>query len=111
VETSNGRLLRSVELKNGPKDRCPIAWSADGNWLAQGDETGQITLWNLRSDKEAATFPAQLGPVKSLALSHDGRVLATLGEENKLHLWNLEGWQPKNRLAAKPKTKKPVPAD
>ena len=108
VDTSNGRLLRSVELKNGLKDRHPVAWSTDGAWLAQGDEAGQVTLWNLRLDKEAATFPAQLGPVKALALSADGRVLATLGEENKLHLWNLENWQPKNRVAPKPKSAKPA---
>ncbi len=111
VDTSNGRLLRSVELKNGLPDRHPVAWSADGTWLTQGDEAGQVTLWNLRLDKEAAIFPAQLGPVKALALSADGRVLATLGEENKLHLWNLKNWQPKNRVAPKPKTAKPVTTD
>ncbi|MFM9964921.1 MAG: hypothetical protein ACKV2Q_27275 [Planctomycetaceae bacterium] len=108
VDASNGRLLRSLELKAGLKDRHPVTWSADGAWVAQGDETGQVTLWNLRFDKEAAYFPAQLGPVKALALSADGRVLATLGEENKLHLWNLENWQPKNRVATKPKTAKPA---
>ena len=111
IDTSNGRLLRSVELKHGLKDRHPAAWSADGTWMAQGDETGQVTLWNLRIDKEAAVFPAQLGPVKALTLSSDGRVLATLGEENKLHLWNLEGWQPKNRVAAKAKATKPASTD
>lgn len=104
VETSNGKLLRSVELRDAAKDRSPLAWSADGTWLAQGDEVGNVMLWNLRVEKEAAVFPAQLGPVKALTLSHDGRLLATLGEENKLHLWNLDGWQPKNRIAAKPKT-------
>lgn len=108
VDSSNGRLLRSVELRDGGKDRGPIAWSADGTWLAQGDDAGSITLWNLRVEKEAAIFAAQLGPVKSLALSRDGRLLATLGEENKLHLWNLDGWQPKNRVAAKPKAAKPT---
>lgn len=105
VETSSGKLLRLVELSEMSRDRKPpLAWSADGTWLAQGDAVGNVTLWNLRVEKEAAIFPAQLGPVTALTLSQDGRLLATLGEENKLHLWNLEGWQPKNRLAAKPKT-------
>lgn len=108
VDTSNGRLLRSVERRDRGKNLGPLAWSADGTWLAQGDDAGNVTLWNLRTDKEAAIFPAQLGPVKTLALSHDGRMLATLGEENKMHLWNLDGWQPKNRVAAKPKTPKPA---
>ncbi len=108
VEISNGRLNRSVELRDGQKDRGPVTWSADGTWLAQGDETGHVTLWNLRAEKEASRFAAQLGPVKALALSHDGRVLATLGEENKLHLWNLEGRQPKNRISTKSKTAKPT---
>lgn len=106
VDTSNGRLVRSVELRDGFKNRDLLTWSADGTWLAQGDEAGQVTLWNLRSEKEGAYFSAQLGPLKSLALAHDGRLLATLGEENKLHLWNLESWVPKNRIAAKPKTTK-----
>lgn len=111
VEISNGRLTRSLELRQGHNDHSRLAWSSDGTWLAQGDDSGYVTLWNLRTDKEAAIFAAQLGPLKTLALSHDGRVLATLGEENKLHLWNLEGWQPKNRVAAKAKTTKPTSVD
>lgn len=107
VDTSNGRLLRTVELRDVA--RSPLGWSSDGMWMAQGDDVGYVTLWNLRVEKEAAIFPAQLGPVKALALSHDGRVLATLGEENKLYFWNLEGWQPKNRVAAK-STKMTKPA-
>jgi WD40 repeat protein len=108
VETSNGKLLRSIELRDGTKQRNPLAWSADGTWLAQGDDAGNVTLWTLRTNKEAATFPSQLGPIKAIALSQDGRLLTTLGEENRLHLWNLDGWQPKNRVAAKPKTIKPA---
>lgn len=110
VDTSNGRILRTIERRDTGKNRSPMAWSADGLWVAQGDDVGNVTLWSLRTDKEAAIFQAQLGPVNSIALSPDGRTLATLGEENKLHLWNLDGWQPKNRVAAKPKGAKPQPS-
>lgn len=103
VDTSNGRLLRGVDLKDGPRDRGPCAWSSDGLWFVQGDNVGNVALWSLRSDKEPGYFTAQLGPVKALALSHDGQMLATLGEENQLHVWNLAGWQPKNRVIAKAK--------
>ena len=93
-------MVRGVDLKDGPRERGPYAWSGDGNWLAQGDN---VALWNLRTDKEPGYFTAHLGPVKALTLSHDGQTLATLGEENQLHVWNLASWQPKNRVIAKAK--------
>lgn len=108
VEATNGRLARSIELRDGGKGRGPYCWSADGNWLVQGDNVGNIALWSLKIDKEPAYFPAHLGPVKALALSPDGQTLASLGEENQLHLWNLSGWVPKNRVIAKRQATKPA---
>jgi WD40 repeat protein len=111
-DTSNGRTLRSIELRDGQHERGPYAWSGDGQWLVQGDNIGNVAVWNLRTDKEPGYFTAQRSPIKALALSHSGQVLATLGEENQLHLWNLTGWTPKNRVPTKSKTiAKPVSSD
>lgn len=112
VDTSNSRLLRSVELRDGHQERGPYARSEDGHWLVQGDNIGNVALWNLRADKEPGYFTAQRGPVKALALSHNGQFLATLGEENQIHLWHLGGWTPKNRVTLKTKSvSKPVSSD
>lgn len=111
-DTSNGRTLRSIELRDGQHERGPYAWSGDGQWLVQGDNIGNVAVWNLRTDKEPGFFTAQRSPIKALALSHSGQVLATLGEENQLHLWNLASWTPKNRVPTKSKTiAKPVSSD
>lgn len=110
VDTSNGRLLRAIDLKDGSKDRGPYAWSSDGSWFVQGDNAGNVALWNLRLEKEPGYFTAHLGPVKALALSHDGQTLASLGEENQLHLWNLANWLPKNRVIAKKQATRPAPS-
>ncbi len=112
IDTSNSRLLRSVELRDGQQHRGPYTWSGDGCWLVQGDNLGNVAVWNLRTEKEPGFFTAQRGPVKALALSHNGQFLATLGEENQLHLWHLAGWTPKNRVTLKPKSaSKPASTD
>gem|GEM_PF-2645365 len=110
LDTHNGRIARSIELKDGSKERGPYAWSGDGNWLAQADNAGHVALWNLRLEKEPGYFAAHLGPIKTLALSQDGQLLATLGEENQLHLWSLSNWLPKNRVVVKKSPTKPTPS-
>ncbi len=112
VDTASSRLLRSVELRDGQQERGPYARSEDGHWLVQGDNIGNVAVWNLRAEKEPGYFTAQRGPIKALALSHSGQVLATLGEENQLNVWHLTGWTPKNRVTLKPKSaSKPASTD
>lgn len=98
IETKRGVTLLDV-LKGQPVGqtdlvrvhwgRPVIAFSADGGWMASGDDGGQIALWDL--DKRTGPFPfkAHSGPVVGIAFSTTSGKLVTAGEENFIRVWKL----------------------
>jgi WD40 repeat protein len=87
------------------KDTCPLlcaAISRDGKTLAFGggmqeDETRkhpkvvELTLWDLVKDKKLGSFSDIAEPVRSVAFSPDGKLLASAGgdSEGELIVWDV----------------------
>ena len=72
-----------------------LAWSADGRTLVVGEGTGFIRF--LDAENFAPVAPARLiaaGFVADLATSTDGRLLASLGTDGDLLLWDAATWRP-----------------
>lgn len=97
-EASTGRLVHTlVEHKPMTPHHFPsmlfaVAWSADGQFLATGDKVGHIAVWESASGKKLAELEApilytwdpkqrrhSIGGIRSLAFSHDGRLIAAGG--------------------------------
>ena len=54
-----------------------IAWSPDGRILAIGASNGNITLWDMQSDKQLRTLSTSIGNINAIAWSPDGHTLAS----------------------------------
>jgi WD40 repeat protein len=73
-----------------------LAFSASGDWLASGDEAGQLMLWPVvcvaQSGADACAAPILLGEktgaVRVLAFSPQQSLLASGGEDGRVHLWD-----------------------
>ncbi|MFE4966018.1 hypothetical protein [Streptomyces sp. NPDC056660] len=99
--TSHGQLLdlrtgrvRRQALTSG--DVTALTFSPDGRYLAAGDESGQVTVWDGSARRRRVVLPAHpakagdgaSGAVSALAFSPDDRTLATAAQDGTLRLWD-----------------------
>lgn len=66
-----------------------IATSADGSWIATGDQNGNVAIWNLQDGKEIARFEGQSGVVVSLEISPDKTKLVS-ASGHTVYLWDIK---------------------
>jgi pre-mRNA-processing factor 19 len=91
IETGK-TLLQMVEPDNSPLTSSML--HPDGLILATGTDSNLIRIWDLKSQKNVATFQGHKGAITDLRFSENGYYLATAAADNQLKLWDLRG--PKN---------------
>lgn len=68
-----------------------VVMDKNGRMAASGDETGQISFWDLDRREQMGPPLKQSGAVTGLAISPDGRTLASGGTRNEILLWDIAG--------------------
>ncbi len=93
-----GSSQQVARLAVGAAVRC-LAASPGGRWLAVGDESGAITIWDSQSWNLVKVFQGHLladqsfpSGVTSLAFSPQGDILASGGHSRRIKLWETRGW-------------------
>ena len=102
IVTANGLLILStrkaeiekmIPIASVSGHRPPCVFSPDGKWLLMGDGDGTVWAASLVSlDSKPLKFEAHPGPIAGLAMSPNGRYLATIGEHNRLRAWRVDGF-------------------
>ncbi|WP_442947904.1 WD40 repeat domain-containing protein [Nostoc sp.] len=64
--------------------------SPDGKILICGNYDGSIKLWSLETLKALHTFQDGSSSVLGLALSRDGKTLASSNEDSIIHIWQIK---------------------
>jgi WD40 repeat protein len=80
-----------------------LAFSAVGSILASSDSLGVVKLWETAEGRELASWVASRpgNAVKAMALSPDGKLLATAGLlEAEVRLWDAPSAHPRGTLPA-----------
>lgn len=82
VET--GRLLTSIDNKE--QEVKELIFTKQGEWLIVSDEK-KVTVWNPQS----GVLVRELGNARApIAISADGKILATRGMQKDVLLWDLQ---------------------
>lgn len=85
-----GTKLCQVELRDGMELSC-VTIHPDGLMVATGSTSGEINLWDLRSQTEAASLNGHKHAITNLEFSEKAIHLASTAEkENVVQLWNLK---------------------
>jgi WD40 repeat protein/DNA-binding SARP family transcriptional activator len=83
------RVLRTIRTSYSP---CGIAWSPDGTRLATGDcgthRSSSARIWDVATGRSVFTTAPQNGGIPAVALSPDGRSLATPNVQGFAQVWD-----------------------
>jgi WD40 repeat protein len=98
LDTQNGQLAQKFKGNRGFIMR--VAFSPDSSYLASGDDTGRIVIWNVESGEDLLTFDTN-STIGSLAFSPDSSLLASGNSEGNsdIQLWDLKSGQESLRLS------------
>jgi WD40 repeat protein len=89
-DAKTGKLLANL---NTDEVTC-LAWTADGKTLISGLGDCSIRTWNTITWQQIAVWTGHISYVRAIAISPNGRILASASQDNTAQLWNLETGQP-----------------
>jgi WD40 repeat protein len=80
-----------LELTEDDGDRHldALAVAPDGKWFAVGDSAGMLRLWKLDDKSKLATKQIYPTGVVDIAISPDGKELATISHNKEITIWSV----------------------
>ena len=94
TDTSTGRLVTEMPTKQG----TPTAFAQNpaNAILHCGHQNGTVTLWSPNSTSPLVKMLAHRGPVRSIAVEREGRYMLSVGQEQKLAVWDIRMYREVN---------------
>ncbi|VTR96182.1 wd-40 repeat protein : Uncultured bacterium genome assembly Metasoil_fosmids_resub OS=uncultured bacterium PE=4 SV=1: Sigma70_r2: Sigma70_r4_2: WD40: WD40: PQQ_2: WD40 [Gemmata massiliana] len=104
TEIPGGKTLWTAELPEGRLPHAPL-FTSDGKAVATGHADGFVRFWDAKTGKKEREFRAHDDGIAVLALSPDGRTLATSsdshdGGDHTMRLWEVATGKPYARAEA-----------
>jgi len=78
-----------------------IELSPDGQWVAVGDRSGYLRVWNTRTHALAVSLPAHQERIAALTFNDDGSLLASGGWDDRIRVWRTQAWAETPAAAAR----------
>lgn len=98
VRIMDAQTMQSVlTLRGHPQPVYAVAFSPDGRWIATGDESARIRIWDARTGAQVREFPREKGHtrgIQALAFPPRGGSLVSVGKDDSIRVWSLQGGNP-----------------
>ncbi len=78
------------------KGVASVIFSPDGKWLGLGMHNGQVVIWNSVTGLQSHSFHEHSARINALCFSHNGRFLASGGNDNRVALYEVWKGVPKH---------------
>ena len=98
------KLTSTQTLVGHPQPCYGLAFSKDGKYLASGDDTARIYLWDVKTGKKIREYPRDKGHkrgIQSISFTRDSKRFASVGKDDVIKVWNTSGGHPKNTILGK----------
>lgn len=98
VATCEDRSVRIIDAATGgtvkvlgshPQSAYAVAWSRDGKWIATGDETARIFIWNVTNGTKVREYRTHTRGIQKLSFDPTGKTLISTGKDDVIQMYNL----------------------
>ena len=90
VRIYDAATLKKVKVFRGhPFPAHASAWSRDGKFLATGDESARVIVWNIANGERVAQFRVHTKGIENLSFNQDGSMLVSTGNDDVLKIYDL----------------------
>ena len=87
-ESQTGNLIWK-QILDAKADYPAMAFSADGNLIAVGTGSGNVTIWNVSDGSLSQTLKGASYAVRAVAFSPDGNLIAAAGSDSMIQVWQV----------------------
>lgn len=88
----------ATRLLSGHTGRTMATWSPNSRWIATGDASATVRLWNPETQKLERTMRAGTGKIRALRFDNASRYLVVAGEGTQAFVFDTESANPEPML-------------
>ncbi|BCX49907.1 F-box/WD repeat-containing protein isoform 1 [Haloferula helveola] len=83
----------SEQIKMTDGTMGPMVFSPDGRWLISGNDENRVAIHDVETAARIRVLSGHRAPLAKLAVSPDGRTLASSSSDRTMRLWHLPTWR------------------
>lgn len=97
IDAKTRMTVRTLDKHPGPA--YAVAWSADGSFVATGDETARIWIHNALTGQKVREYRTHTKGIQKLSYNLPGTLLISTGKDDQVNVYDLRNQSPKEMRA------------